>query len=350
VDNAAYPQISVNVLVSLTTPASAAGRVPVIIQFGGGPTSVEGVVSQPNPCALPGRGGAARAAGPPPTTVARGAVPPAPVPPAGPTPAQQILSRGWGYANLNTGSVQADCGAGLTVGIIGLVNKGQPRSLEDWGALSAWGWGASRLLDYLETDSTVDAKRVAVQGHSRAGKAALVAMALDERFATGYISSSGHGGAKLHRRKYGETIENVASNFYHWMGGNYLKYTGRWDMLPVDSHELIALVAPRPVFLSAGNGPGPVNDDGTVTINDAWVDPKGSFLAAVAAGPVYRLLGKKDLGATEFPPIDTAIIDGDIGFRQHTAGHTPGPTWPTFLEFAARYFDSGSRPAGSRVN
>ena len=121
------------------------------------------------------------------------------------------------------------------------------------------------------------------------------------------------------------------------MAGNYLKYTARWDTMPVDSHELIALCAPRPVFLSAGNNPGPLNPDGTVPVNDAWVDAKGSFLAAVGAGPVYRLLGKKDLGTTEFPPIDTALIDGNLGFRQHTAGHTPEPTWPTFIQFAERY-------------
>jgi hypothetical protein len=242
--------------------------------------------------------------------------------------------------NLNVGSVQGDCGAGLQAGIIGLVNKGQPRKLDDWGGLSAWGWGASRVLDYLETDSAVDASRVGVQGHSRAGKAALLAMALDERFAIGYISSSGQGGAKLHRRKYGETIENLATRFYYWMGANYLKYTGRWDAMPVDSHELIALCAPRPVFISAGNGPGPLNPDGTVPINDAWVDPRGSFLAAVAAGPVYRLLGRTDLGTSEFPAIDTAVISGDLGFRQHTAGHTPNPTWPTFLTFADRYFSA----------
>jgi hypothetical protein len=323
VDNSSYPDVIVDIQATLSTPANAAGPVPVIIQFGGGVPSQTAVPPPPNPCLPPG------------------AAPPSfPRPPAmsGPTWQQQVLARGWGYANLTPSSVQADCGAGLTSGIIGLVNKGQPRSLTDWGALSAWGWGASRLLDYLETDKAVDARRVGIQGHSRYGKAALVAMAFDERFAIGYISSSGHGGAKLHRRKYGETIENVASSFYHWMAGNYLKYTARWDTMPVDSHELIALCAPRPVFLSAGNGPGPVNPDGTVQGNDAWVDPKGSFLAAVGAGPVYRLLGKKDLGTTEFPPIDTALIDGDLGFRQHTAGHTPEPTWPTFLTFAERYF------------
>jgi hypothetical protein len=340
VDNSAYPSMSVIVQATLTTPANATGPVPVIIQFGGGAVPLpEGTPAPPNPCAPPGGFGGRGGAG------GRGAAPAgAGGGPTGPTWQQQILSKGWGYANLNTGSVQGDCGAGLTAGIVGLVNKGQPRKLDDWGALSAWGWGASRLLDYFETDKAVDPKRVGVTGHSRAGKAALVAMAFDERFAIGYISSSGHGGAKLHRRKYGETIENVAITYYHWMAGNYLKYTGRWDMLPVDSHELIALCAPRPVFLSGGNGPGPLNPDGTVPVNDAWVDPKGSFLAAVGAGPVYRLLGAKDLGTTDFPPIDTAIIDGDLGFRQHTAGHTPAPTWPTFLTFASRHFD---RPATS---
>jgi hypothetical protein len=339
VDNRTYPSLTVVIQATLTTPARSSAPVPVIIQFGGGVFPwPEDMTAPPNPCAPPG-GFGARGAGP--GGPGRGGNAP-----AGPTWQQQLLAKGWGYASLNTGSVQADCGAGLTAGIIGLVNKGQPRTLDDWGALSAWGWGASRLLDYLETDKAVDAKRVGVTGHSRSGKAALVAMAFDERFAIGYISSSGQGGAKLHRRKYGETIENVATTFYHWMAGNYLKYTGRWDTMPVDSHELIALCAPRPVFLSAGNGPGPTNSDGTVTINDAWVDAKGSFLAAVGAGPVYRLLGKKDLGTSEFPPIDTALIEGDLGFRQHTGGHTPEPTWPTFVTFAERYFrQSNSSPA-----
>lgn len=336
VDNSGHPELTVNIQATLTTPADAKGPVPVIVVFGGGIFPLpEGVTATPNPCIPPG-GFGARAGGP----AGRGAAGPGgrgAALPAGPTWQEQVLARGWGYANLNTSSVQGDCGAGLTSGIIGLVNKGKPRSLEDWGALSAWGWGASRLLDYFETDPAVDARRVGVQGHSRFGKAALLAMALDERIAIGYIASSGHGGAKLHRRKYGETIENVANTYYHWMAGNYLKYVGRWDALPVDSHQLIALCAPRPVFLSAGSGPGPVNEKGTVAVNDAWIDPKGSFLAAVGAGPVYRLLGAKDLGTAEFPPIDTPVITGDLGFHQHTGGHTPGPTWPTFLRFAERY-------------
>ena len=343
VDNSGFPELTVNVLATLTTPAGAKGPVPAIIAFGGGGPPVAGIPTAPNPCAPPGGFGA------PGGGRGRGAPPggPGPGAPTGPSPQEQVLSKGWAYVSLNTGSVQGDCGAGLTSGIIGLVNKGAPRKLDDWGALSAWAWGASRVLDYLERDTAVDARRVGVQGHSRWGKAALVAMAFDERFAIGYISSSGHGGAKLHRRKYGETVENVANTFYHWMAGNYLKYVGQWDRLPVDSHELIALCAPRPVFLSAGNGPGPVNPDGTFAGNDAWIDPKGSFLAAVGAGPVYELLGRRGLGAKEFPPIDTALIDGDIGFHQHTGGHTPGPTWPTFVRFAAKYFEAPSgRAAG----
>jgi hypothetical protein len=317
VDDSSYPQITVDIQLSLSTPANAKGPVPVIMQFGGGLGPGRGA----------GRGG-----------------PPAPAPPAGPAWQQQVLARGWGYAQIVPNSIQADNGAGLTSGIIGLANKGQPRKLDDWGALSAWGWGASRALDYFVTDKAVDATRVAVQGHSRYGKAALVTMAFDERFATGYISSSGAGGAKLHRRKFGELVENVAGvTEYHWMAGNYLKYAGNWDALPVDAHELIALCAPRPVFLSAGKGPEPNPDGTTVQINDAWVDAKGSFLAAVGAGPVYRLLGKKDLGTNDFPPIDTALTDGDLGFRQHTGGHTAEPTWPTFLTFAARYLDKPGR-------
>ena len=145
------------------------------------------------------------------------------------------------------------------------MNKGQPRKLDDWGvAARAWGWGASRALDYFETDKAVDARRVGVEGHSRWGKAALVAMAYDERFAIGYISSSGAGGAKLHRRKFGELIENVAApNEYHWMAGNYLKYGGRWDSCRSTRTSSSRWCAPRPVFLSAGNGPT-TNPDGTI--------------------------------------------------------------------------------------
>ena len=364
VDNSGYPAITVDIQVSLSTPADAKGPVPVIMQFGGlfgpgargrGPAAPGSMpAAPPSPCAAVAPAPpnfTPPAAAPPGAPAAPPAATPAAVAPAGPTaPArggrgaagptwqQQLLARGWGYAIIVPGSIQADNGGGLTCGIIGLVNRGQPRKADDWGALSAWAWGASRALDYFETDRAVNAKQVGLQGHSRYGKATIVAMALDERFAIAYVSSSGAGGAKLHRRKYGEVIENVvAPSEYHWMAGNYMKFAGRWNDLPVDSHELIALCAPRPVFLSGGRGPDPNPDGTTVQGNDAWVDPKGSFLAAVGAGPVYKLLGKRDLGATGFPPIDTALIEGDLGFRQHTGGHTAEPTWPTFIQFAGKY-------------
>jgi hypothetical protein len=305
IDNSAYPQITLDIQASLTTPAKASGPVPVMLEFGfGGP--------------IRGDFGAGR--GPAPT---------------GPTWQQQVLAKGWGYAVMSTSSVQADNGAGLTAGIIGLVNKGQPRKVDDWGALRAWGWGASRVLDYFETDKTVDAKHVGIEGHSRYGKAVALAMAYDSRFAIAFVSSSGEGGVKVHRRNWGELVENVAApNEYHWMAGNFLKYAGplNWNDMPVDSHELVALCAPRPVFISGG-----------ATNGDGWVDAKGMFLAAAGAGPVYKLLGKKDMGTTEFPAIETALIDGDVAFRQHSGGHTPTPNWPTFITFASRYMTSSGR-------
>ncbi len=309
VDNSSYPQVTVDIKLTLTTPANAKGPVPVVMEFGFG--------------ALP-----PRPANAPP-------LPPQPAQPAQPaqpgTPwQQQVLAKGWGYATLVPNSIQADNGAGLTAGIIGLVNKGQPRKPDDWGALRAWAWGASRALDYFETDKAVNAKQVALEGHSRYGKATLVAMAYEPRLAVAFVSSSGAGGAKIHRRNnYGEMVENVAApSEYHWMAGNYLKYAGPLTAndLPVDAHELVALCAPRPVFISSGA----VNGDG-------WVDAKGMFLAGAHAGPVYKLLGKKDMGTLEFPAIET-LLDGDVAFRQHTAGHTPGPNWPVFLTFASRYF------------
>lgn len=296
VDNSSYPPITVDIQLTLTTPADAKGPVPVMMEFGFG-------------------GGGF---GPPPG--AR----------TGPTWQQQVLAKGWGYAIIVPNSVQADNGSGLTRGIIGLCNKGQPRKVDDWGALRAWAWGASRALDYFETDKAVDAKQVGIEGLSRYGKAAIVTMAYDQRFAIGFIGSSGEGGAKLHRRNFGELVENVASSGeYHWMAGNFLKYAGplKWNDLPVDSHELVAMCAPRPVFISVGSQ----------KVEGGWVDAKGMFLAGVGAGPVYRLLGKKDLGTGEFPPQETALVDGEVAFRQHSGGHTTGPNWPTFLTFAARY-------------
>ena len=299
VDNSAYPLLDVNIEAELTTPKDAK-RVPVIVEF--------------FPFEF------------------RGRFPP----PPSPTWQEQVVAKGWAYAVLSTSTIQADNGGGLTKGIIGLVNHGQPRRPEDWGALRAWAWGASRLLDHLETLPEVDAKRAVIEGVSRFGKAALVTMAYEPRYAIGFIGSSGMGGAALHRRRIGELLENVAGvGEYHWMAGNYIKYAGPLTAkdLPVDAHELIALAAPRPLFIGAGN---PAQ-------GDAWVDPRGMFMATVAAGPVWRLLGKRALDTDEFPPIETPLTAGELAYRQHAGGHTSGPNWPTFLEFAARYFEPASK-------
>ena len=310
-DNSLDPAIKVDIELTLSTPANATGPVPVIMEYG---FSKEFMAM-----------------------LAKRFPQFAPKPGDGPTWQQQVLAKGWGYAELIPTSYQADNGAGLTEGIIGLMNKGQPRKPDDWGTLKAWAWGASRALDYFETDKAVDAKQVGLEGHSRYGKATLVTMAYEPRLAIAYVSSSGEGGAKLYRHIYGEQVGNVAgTNEYHWMAGNFLKYDGPLTVadMPVDNHELIALCAPRPVFISGGaNG---LDENGNPR-GDAWIDAKGMFLGAAGAQPVYKLLGKKDMGTTVFPPIETSLIDGDIAFRQHSGGHTPGPNWPTFITFASRY-------------
>ncbi len=320
VDNSSYPEISVDIQMTLVTPADAKGRVPVMMMFGGG-TALPG---DPPPA---GRGG-------------KGA--PAPAPGADPPSTQQLIASGWGYASINPGSIQADNGAGLTKGIIGLVNKGQPRKPDDWGSLRAWAWGAARGLDYLETDKTVDAKRVGIEGVSRYGKAALVTMAYDTRFAVVLVGSSGEGGAKLHRRNWGEAVENLTgSGEYHWMAGNFLKYgaseasfgSKNAGDIPVDAHELIALCAPRPTFISYG-----VPEKGDAR----WLDHQGSYMAAVAAGPVFRLLGAKDLGTSDdynkekMPAVNVSMLDGQLAWRQHDGGHTDGPNWKYFIPWASK--------------
>jgi hypothetical protein len=316
VDNSAYPAISVDIQLTLSTPANALGPVRLMMELSFSPEFMAAIAKRY------------------PEMTAAGT--------KGPTWQQQVLAKGWGYAILIPTSVQADKGDGLTDGIIGLVNRGQPRTIDEWGALRAWAWGASRAMDYFETDKAVDARQIGIEGHSRYGKAALVTMAYDARFAIAYVSSSGAGGAALWRRNFGEQIGNVAgTGEYHWMAGNFLKYAGPLtpNDLPIDSHELIALAAPRPVFIGAG-----------ATQGDGWVDARGMFLATVAAGPVYLLLGKKDLGASEFPPMETPLIDGDLAYRQHNGGHTPAPNWPTFLTFASRYIKGPGVTASTKPN
>jgi alpha-glucuronidase len=306
VDNSSYPAISVDIRLTLVTPSNVRGPVPVMMMFG------------------------------------FGGMPPAPAPGADPPAAQQLIADGWGYATIVPASIQADNGAGLTKGIIGLVNQGQPRKPDDWGALRAWAWGAGRALDYLETDPAVDAKHVGIEGVSRYGKAALVTMAFDTRFAVVLVGSSGEGGAKLHRRNWGEAVENLTgSGEFHWMAGNFLKYgaaeaafgSKNAGDLPVDAHELIALCAPRPTFISYG-----VPEKGDAK----WLDQQGSYMAAVAAGPVFKLLGAKDLGTTDdyriekMPAVNVGLLDGQLAWRQHDGGHTDGPNWKYFIPWADR--------------
>jgi lysophospholipase L1-like esterase len=324
VDNSSYPSIDVDIQMSVVTPAEAKGPVPVMMMFG-----FAALPNAPRPT-FGGRGG--------------NFTPPPPPPGADAPSQQQLIADGWGYVGINPGSIQADNGAGLRSGIIGLVNKGEWRKPDDWGSLRAWAWGAARGLDYLETDKAVDAKHVGIEGVSRYGKAALVTMAYDTRFALVLVGSSGEGGAKLHRRNWGEAVENLTgSGEYHWMAGNFLKY-GTEDStfgrktpndLPVDAHELIALCAPRLTFVSYG-----VPEKGDAK----WLDHQGSYMAAVAAGPVFRLLGAKDLGVTEdyrtakMPPVNQSILDGELAWRQHDGGHTDGPNWKYFLFWADKFF------------
>jgi hypothetical protein len=354
VDNSAYPLIDVNIRMTVVTPANAKGPVPVLMMFGptGFPAPAQPSAEElerinaalkallvrqdpslraifekhpayelqlPRPFQMP----QFTADGDPPST-------------------WQIIADGWGFATIDPASIQADDGAGLTKGVIGLVNKGQPRKPDDWGALRAWAWGAGRGLDYLEADPAVAAKHVGIEGVSRYGKAALVTMAFDQRFAMVLVGSSGKGGATLLRRNFGEGVENLTGGEYYWMAGNFMKY-GASDAvfgsknagdLPVDSHELIGLCAPRLTFISYG-----VPDKGDAH----WLDHQGSYTAALEAGPVFELLGAKGLGVSEdyhtakMPPVNVGLLDGQLAWRQHDGGHTDGPNIKYFLKWADRF-------------
>ena len=318
VDNSRCPDIAVKIALKVGVPKNAGKSVPTLIMFsfgfGGRPGKTAPAFRLP-----------------------------------GPSREETLAKAGWGYAFLVPNSVQADNGAGLTRGIIGLCNGGQPRKPEDWGSLRAWAWGASRALDYLETDPAFDAKRVGIEGVSRYGKAALVTMAFDERFAAALVASSGEGGAKLHRRNFGEAVESLtASGEYHWMAGNFLKYGaaeakfGRKNPgdIPVDAHQLIALCAPRLTFISYG-----VPEKGDAK----WLDQQGSYMATVAAQPAFRLFGagtladgnepiSDDYRNEKMPAVNAGLLTGSLAWRQHDAGHTSGPNLPIFLDWANKKF------------
>jgi hypothetical protein len=266
---------------------------------------------------------------------------PPPRPPG--DPLQQLLADGWAVALLDPTSIQPDNGAGLTRGIIGLVNRGAHRKPDDWGALRAWAWGASRAYDYLAKDPELDAKHIGIEGVSRYGKAALVAMAFDQRFGMVLVGSSGKGGATPYRRNFGEAVENLTgTGEYHWMAGNFLTYGASRAGggaktaadLAVESSELIALCAPRLTFVSYGS---PAAGDAL------WLDQQGSYMATVGAGRVFRLLGAKDLGvgddyrSARMPPIGAGLTDGQLAWRQHEGGHTDVPNFKYFIAWADRW-------------
>ncbi len=239
-------------------------------------------------------------------------------------PIAEMLARGYGYAILRYTEIQPDNANTSQSGVEALAYvPGQTKpAADEWGTISAWAWGASRVIDYFETDPAVDAKRVAVVGHSRLGKTVLWIGASDPRVALVFSSCGGEMGSALARRDFGETVDDMAANFPWQFAGNFQKYPGHWNDMPVDAHMLIALNAPRPVFITGGT-------------QDQWSDPRGEFLAEVAAGPVYRLLGKKDLGTTEQPPFDQPLITGELGFNYHTGAHTiTDGDWQAFLNFA----------------
>jgi hypothetical protein len=226
---------------------------------------------------------------------------------------EDFLKEGFGIATIYYGDIEPDFAGGTRLGVRGLFLKpGQTEPAPDeWGAIAAWGWGLSRAMDYLETDAGVDSKRVAVAGVSRLGKTVLWAGARDTRFAMVIASCSGEGGAALSRRNYGETVKNLNVNFPYQFAQNYQKFGDHVDQLPVDSNLLLSLIAPRPLYLSTGS-------------EDRWSDPKGEFLAAVAAEPVYKLLGKHGLGTDQMPAAGEPIMH-TIGFHMHAGGHGATP-------------------------
>ena len=351
VDNSSYPAISVNLRMTLVTPADAKGPVPVLIMFGpsGFPSPV-----QPSPAELERLNTAMKAllvqqdpslkdviAQHPGWDPVR-AVPfqfPQMNADGDPPNEWELIAAGWGFAKLDPASAQPDNGADITRGIIGLANKGQPRKPDDWGALRAWGWAAGRGLDYLETDSAVDAKHVGIEGVSRYGKAALVTMAFDQRFAMVLVGSSGKGGATLLRRNYGEAVESLTGGEYYWMAGNFIKYGASEATfgsmnpgdIPVDANELIALCAPRLTFISYG-----IPEKGDAH----WLDHEGSWMATVAASPVWTLLGAPGLSTTDLdyrtanmPAVNDGLLGGKLAWRQDDGGHTDAPNMKYFIQW-----------------
>lgn len=241
-------------------------------------------------------------------------------------PIEEILAGGYGVATVYRGDLEPDHHNGWKTGIRTTLKSELSIKEDEWGAIGAWAWGLSRIMDYLETDKDVNAKQVAITGHSRLGKAALWAAANDTRFALVVSNDSGEGGAALARRNFGETIAIINKSFPYWFSPKFKEYSGQADKLPVDQHMLLALMAPRPLYVASG-------------VDDAWADPKGEFLSTKNAEPVYALFGKKGLGVTQMPPVDQPVGSNTIHYHIRTGGH--GITlydWQQFIAFADQQF------------
>lgn len=241
-------------------------------------------------------------------------------------PAEEVIARGYGIAALQVADLAPDNAKTFTDGVIRLFEGDAvgSRPANAWAALAAWAWGGSRALDYFETDARVDAARVAVVGHSRGGKAALWAGAEDERFAMVVSNDSGEGGAALSRRNYGETIARLNASFPHWFAGNYRKFDGRADALPVDHHMLLALAAPRALYVASAD-------------EDLWADPRGEFLSLAHSSPVYALFGERPIAGDAMPAVDAPIVVGRRGYHVRTGGHDLTPyDWMRFADLADR--------------
>lgn len=243
-------------------------------------------------------------------------------------PIAKVLSSGWAFAQIGYNDIQPDRPNQFDRGVIGsTLSNGQSKPAPNqWGTISAWAWGASRVIDYLETEARIDRERIAITGASRLGKTVLWAAAKDERIASVFSVVPGAMGAALIRRDWGETLDDMAQNFAWQFAGNFQRWVGKWDELPIDQHMLIALIAPRPIYVNGG-------------LSDQWSDPKGEFLSLAAAGPVYELLGAKGLGTHDLPKLDTPLLSGHLGFHYHSQGHRAVPEdWSYFLDFAKRHY------------